>query len=245
MSLKTKLINFSIKKLLHKISRPRQSILQDVTYKHNSHPKTFNWDWSRKSFNRIAVVNYLVGKTGGLSSRYLEIGCASNDLFHSVASLHKAGVDPASGGTHRMTSDDFFATNKEVFDVIFVDGLHEYEQVHRDAINALNTVEVGGWIAFHDLLPSSWKEHHVPRISGQWTGDCWKLAVQLKASTGVEFTILDIDHGVGVMRKISNEWHVPEVSDELKAAGFDKFVEIVEALPIRSFETGMKIFSES
>ena len=122
--------------------------------------------------------------------------------------------------------------------------MHEYEQVHRDAINALNTVEVGGWIAFYDFLPSSWKEHHVPRINGQWTGDCWKLAVQLTVATGVEFTILDIDHGVGVMRKVSNKWHVPEVSDELKLAEFDKFVEILDTLPIRSFETGMKIFSE-
>ena len=112
MSLKTKLINFSIKKLLRKIARPRQSLLQDIYYRHNSHPKTFDWDWSRKSFNGVAVINYLVGKTGGLSSRYLEIGCASNDLFHSVASLQKVGVDPASGGTHRMTSDVFFATNK-------------------------------------------------------------------------------------------------------------------------------------
>ena len=113
MCLQMKLINFSIKKLLRKLSRPRQVLLQDVTYRHNSHPKTFNSDWSRKSFNRIAVVNYLVSKIGGFSSRYLEIGCASNDLFHSVASLQKIGVDPASGGTHRMTSDDFLQQTKK------------------------------------------------------------------------------------------------------------------------------------
>lgn len=30
------------------------------------------------------------------------------------------------GGTHRMTSDAFFATNEEQFDLVFIDGLHHY-----------------------------------------------------------------------------------------------------------------------
>jgi len=223
-------------KSLHGFKRYRQ----EKKYKHNSHPKTFNWDWKSKGLNRIAVVNHLISISGGLSSRYLEIGCASNALFDSVASLNKVGVDPASGGTLRMTSDNFFSQNKEIFDVIFIDGLHEYEQVHRDAINALNSVNTGGYIAFHDFLPTTWKEHHVPRISGSWTGDCWKLAVQLAESSGVEFIILDIDHGVGVMKKISDDWYVPSTTQELKSAEFDKFVSVVDELPIFSFEEGIK-----
>lgn len=35
------------------------------------------------------------------------------------------GVDPLLGGTHRMTSDAFFAANTEHFDLIFIDGLHQ------------------------------------------------------------------------------------------------------------------------
>ena len=47
---------------------------------------------------------------------YLEIGAHENELFDAVKnSFNKAvGVDPAKGGTLRMTSDAFFLTNKEV-----------------------------------------------------------------------------------------------------------------------------------
>ena len=228
-----------------KIAQKFKRFIQERNFSTHSHPKKYDWAWKTKGFNRIATVNYLVSISGGLNARYLEIGCASNALFDSVASIYKTGVDPASGGTHRMTSDSFFANNQEIFDVIFIDGLHEYEQVHRDTINALKTVEVGGYIAFHDFLPSTWKEHHVPRISETWTGDCWKLAVQLVESTGIEFVILDIDHGVGLLKKLSDDWSVPKVTEDLKTAEFDRFVAISDKLPIHSFTDGInKVVSD-
>ena len=112
--------------------------------------------------------------------------------------------------------------------------------MYKRQVNALHSVKVGGYIAFHDFLPSSWKEHHVPRISRAWTGNCWKLAVQLMESKGIEFVILDIDHGVGLMKKLSNKWHVPNVTEDLKAAEFDRFVTIVDKLPIHSFIDGIR-----
>ena len=42
-----------------------------------------------------------------------------------------------------MTSDAFFATNKESFDFIFIDGLHEANQVFRDAMNSLEWLNPG------------------------------------------------------------------------------------------------------
>ena len=230
------LANF-VRRVMYKFGR--------LKFHKHSHPEVFNWEWRKKNFNRIATVNYLVSISGGLDAKYLEIGCFSNELFNSVASLYKVGVDPASGGTHRMTSDEFFSSNKETFDVVFIDGLHEYEQVHRDAINALNSIKVGGYIVFHDFLPSSWKEHHVPRISFAWTGDCWKLAVQLMESKGLEFVILDIDHGVGLMKKLSDQWHIPNVTEDLKKAEFDSFVAIVDSLPIVPFADGISKVCET
>ena len=64
--------------------------------------------------------------------------------------------------------------------------------------------------------------------------------MQLAESSGVEFIILDIDHGVGVMKKISDDWYVPSTTQELKSAEFDKFVSVVDELPIFSFEEGIK-----
>ena len=121
-----------------------------------AHPKKFEWHWDEKSFNRIALINYLISKTGGWESNYLEIGCNKNTLFNSIAVESKVGVDPLIGGTHRMTSDEFFKNNKKLFDVIFIDGLHEYVQVRKDAANALKILKSNGYIVFHDFLPGDW-----------------------------------------------------------------------------------------
>lgn len=213
-------------------------------YKKHAHPKVYDWQWEAKGYNRIALVNFLVKNSGGHECNYLEIGCASNELFDSVFSLRKTGIDPNSGGTHRMTSDNFFEQNpKQCFDVVFIDGLHEYQQVRRDAINSLNFLNDGGWIAFHDFLPSTWKEHHVPRIQSEWTGDCWKLAIELSKADGLDFWIINIDHGVGLLRKSGIEYSLPNLSSELLDAQFDKFVEELQNLPIIDFDDAVNIIN--
>ncbi len=80
--------------------------------------------------------NLLSNYGGDLRARYLEIGCDEDATFGRIASgaYRALCVDPKSGGTHRMTSDDFFASVPESrgpFDVVFVDGLHEAQQVPR------------------------------------------------------------------------------------------------------------------
>ena len=50
-----------------------------------ANPKKYEWHWDKKSFNRIALINYLISKTGGWESDYLEIGCNKNVLFNSIA----------------------------------------------------------------------------------------------------------------------------------------------------------------
>lgn len=213
-------------------------------YKKHAHPKVYDWQWENKGYNRIALVNFLVKNSGGHECNYLEIGCASNELFDSVFSLKKIGIDPNSGGTHRMTSDNFFEQNpKQGFDVVFIDGLHEYQQVRRDAINSLNFLNDGGWIAFHDFLPSTWKEHHVPRIQSEWTGDCWKLAIELSKAQGLDFWIINIDHGVGLLRKSGIEYSLPNLSSEFLDAQFDKFVEELPNLPIIDFDDAVNIIN--
>jgi len=214
--------------------------LLKIRYINNSHEKVFDWNWDSESYNRIALVNFLIHKTGGLKSSYLEIGCQNNTLFHSVSSLNKIGVDPVSGGTHHMTSDYFFDNNNKKFDVIFIDGLHHYEQVRKDTINALSCLKKNGWIALHDFLPSSWEEQHVPRISNDWTGDCWKLALELTKSTGINFKIIKIDQGIGLIKKEKLDWKIPDLSKHLKTAQFDVFVQKVDELPIFTFEEALK-----
>jgi hypothetical protein len=194
-------------------------------------PVTLPWQWNDKP-NRIALVNLLLHDR--VAGDYLEIGCDTDVLFNSVAVAHRVGVDPARGGTVRKKSDDFFAGNTKRFDVVWVDGLHTYDQAHRDIVNALAVLKPGGWIGIHDMLPRNWVEAHVPRLipDGAWSGDVWKVCFELVAATGLEFRIVNIDRGVGVIRATAEQPSVPDLSGKLDAATFSYLADHVGELPV-------------
>ena len=203
----------------------------------NRTDRSLDFDWSSFRCNRISVVNLLMAERP--DGRYLEIGCADNVLFDAVLAADKIGVDPVRGGTHRMTSDAFFAAyDGPPFDVIFIDGLHLYPQVHRDLENALRHLAPGGWIGMHDMLPRDWLEEHVPQIrTSGWTGDGWKTAFELNAARGdLEFRLITIDYGVVVVRPTGPSPQLPDLSVELADKRFKYLVERLEGLPVVAYE---------
>ncbi len=127
---------------------------------------------------------------------YLEIGVFDNRVFNTIPLdiNQKVGVDPNRGGTHRMTSDEFFNKNDKKFDVIFIDGLHTYKQCQNDCLNAISSLKDGGFIIFHDMLPRSAQEEESVA-----SGDVWKVAVELSISENLNFVIANIDQGVGLL----------------------------------------------
>lgn len=200
-------------------------------FRHHACAERFEWDWSAIRYNRVALVNLLLAGRPWPPA-YLEIGCDRNVLFDAVPTPDKTGVDPLRGGTLRQTSDAFFAANTRQFDVIFIDGLHEYRQVRRDVINAMAALKPDGWIAVHDMLPVTWREEHVPRINKGWTGDVWKLGMELAATPGLPFRIVLIDHGVGLLRPGWPRPAVVDLSEELAGERFAYLQTYVERLPL-------------
>jgi hypothetical protein len=200
-------------------------------YRKNSSINKINEDWEAISFNRISFVNDVVAKTG--TKNYLEIGCDTNGLFQSVPVINKVGVDPIQGGNVRLESDVFFKTNTTIFDTVFIDGLHTYEQVRRDVVNSIKHTKVGGWVLLHDMIPRNWVEEHVPRIGeGAWTGDVWKVAFELMNTKGIDFKIIWADKGVGIFKILDSGVLLHDNENDLKTKDYQYFFDNYNTLPI-------------
>ena len=153
-------------------------------------------------FFRWDLLDYLIKKNN--YSDYLEIGCDKDQLFSKVNIKNKIGVDPSNGGNVRKTSNDFFSDNREFFDIVFIDGLHKYEQVKQDIINSLKFLNENGVVLVHDCMPDSLGKQAVPRYKMQWNGDVWKAIVDLRQDENLEIFTCSIDQGIGIIKKKKN-----------------------------------------
>ena len=156
--------------------------------------KRYNWGKYPKRYEILQEIIYLKNYKS-----YLEIGCDRNQSFSSIKIEKRIGIDPVEGGTHKMTSDEFFINNKKNFDIIFIDGLHEYHQVMRDIENSLRFLNKNGVILLHDCLPRTLWNQITPRINSDWNGDVWKSIVHSRTLTDVDTYTFIADRGVGII----------------------------------------------
>ena len=115
--------------------------------------------------------------------------------------------------------------------MIFIDGLHHYDQCQRDVINSLNCLNINGFLFIHDLLPLDWRMELVPRIQGKWNGDVWKVGFELTKSKDLNFYIADMDSGVGFLQKTKTKFNYNKI-DQLKDLRFIDYLKIYKQLPI-------------
>jgi SAM-dependent methyltransferase len=144
---------------------------------------------------RWHIINTLIEING--YEDYLEIGIDKGRNFGNVQAKNKTSVDPfIEGATFKITSDEFFAENTKTFDIVFVDGLHHYEQAYRDAQNALKVLNPGGTVVMHDVHPRNKRIQLVPQQSKAWTGDVWRAWVRLRMERDdLSMTALVTDKG--------------------------------------------------
>ncbi len=163
--------------------------------------KKIKYNWESYPL-RFDIINKIISKRNYTS--YLEIGCFKNETFNKINIKKKIGVDPVSGGNLRMTSDHFFKENKEKFDLIFIDGLHVYEQVIKDIFNSINILKENGIILVHDCLPRKlWYQTPI-RMSDTWNGDVWKAIVECRTLEYIDTYTCLADEGIGVIKVQKN-----------------------------------------
>jgi lipopolysaccharide biosynthesis glycosyltransferase len=150
---------------------------------------------------RHDVINAFIADRGYHS--FLEIGTDTGISIQRVKADNITSVDPdtSTPATVHMTSDDFFASCTDRYDIIFVDGLHECNQVYRDIRNALSHLNPGGAIVLHDCLPSTerMQQHADHYPGGEWTGDVWKAFVKARSELLHLMYTIDIDYGCGII----------------------------------------------
>lgn len=139
---------------------------------------------------RSNIINDTIAVNG--YSSYLEIGVEKKYCFDKIVCERKVSVDPGVHGCYdfNMTSDEFFASNESMFDMIFVDGLHTAEQCEKDILNSLRFLTPNGTIAVHDTDPPT--EFHAlekyydikdnPTVNMAWNGTVWKAIFRLRST---------------------------------------------------------------
>lgn len=205
--------------------------------------KTISREDSRK-YDRKVFTEKAIRKFDKDDCKYLEIGVCNGYIFNNLELKieNKFGVDPDRGGNYRMTSDQFFSENKDKkFDVIFIDGLHHYEQCQRDIINSVNCLKENGIILIHDMIPTNSLVEFTPRraVNSHWTGDVWKCSVELQNSNSLEFIIANCDCGVGILKPKKDFEY--KIMNEVKNLRFKEYYEnYYKNLPIVSPEEAYK-----
>ena len=158
---------------------------------------------------RTELINSLIIKNN--FKTYLEIGVNTpaqpgyNWVGIKVPIKH--GVDPNVDTTYKMTSDEFFEKYiTQKYDIIFIDGLHIFEQVYRDIINSLNNLNDNGIIVVHDCNPITEITQRRIRASDAWHGDVWKSIVKLRIENPeIDICTVNTDEGCGIIKKGKQE----------------------------------------
>jgi hypothetical protein len=154
------------------------------------------YDYSSRRIN--ALLNSFSAPT-----RYLEIGVETGQTFFAVTSPQKTAVDPtftfdldeaqsAEPTSHffQITSDDYFQNHwdGQPFDIMFLDGLHTWDQTYRDFCNSLLAMHKRSVIILDDVFPNdvfSCNRDQVEAVmmrqfmtndpSNAWHGDTYKV----------------------------------------------------------------------
>ena len=176
-------------------------------------------------------LNAISLRLGGIE-RYLEIGVAKGNTFFNVEASDKHAVDPRfrfdignrsdfkNETFHSVTSDEYFSKSSDEskpFDLIFLDGLHTYNQTLKDFLNSLAVAHKKTIWLIDDTVPRDAisAEPSLDKVKSArsienndsdqtWMGDVFKVVVFIDHFFS-QYTCLTLkDHGQTVVLPISS-----------------------------------------
>lgn len=163
---------------------------------------------------------------------YLEIGVEYGLTFEAVQIPKKVGVDPypkfntwlkpRNTKIYSITSDRFFGMHKrQLFDLVYLDGLHTFEQTYKDLRNASRMMTDKGLLLIDDTVPcdefsalpdqqESYKRRELAGgvNTGSWHGDVFKLLWILSEYYSEEldwYTLIDLQNPKTLVLKKSKK----------------------------------------
>jgi len=157
---------------------------------------------------RFEVINRVIDSIG--AKTYLEIGVNtpkqpgySRDKIKAQV-VHGVDPNPNSAADYIMTSDLFFSSHCSIYyDVVFIDGLHLFEQAYKDILNGLENLREGGVVIVHDTRPDSritQTRNHGK--ANKWHGDVWKAILLLRLThPALNVFTVDTDEGCTIISK--------------------------------------------
>ena len=171
--------------------------------------------------NRTDIINLIAKRIDARS--YLQIGGgATTGNFNSIAVAGKIQATP-SGSVHdhrvcRVTAAEFWQDNSLAWDLIFIDGDHQYQAVKYDIYHAAACLEPGGVLVIRGVLPSSAREGATDRPAAgvAWCGEAWRAWCDLRAwgySNGQVTFAIDADYGIGIVYGDTEHWRDDEAGE--------------------------------
>ena len=208
---------------------------------------SLKYQMNKKICNRTTIIQTLINKFH--YKNYLEIGVEKGLNFFQIDIDKKIGVDPNFRFDitkfnnknnlllYKMTSDEFFRNipdfvKDEGLDIVFIDGLHTYEQSLRDIENSLKFLNKDGVIIVHDCYPKDPVEA-LPTLEiakahknykQSWRGEVYKAIIELRIRRDdLYICVINCDCGVGIIKFGIPEYKLKINVKDIKKINFKMF----------------------
>jgi hypothetical protein len=190
---------------------------------------------------------------------YLEIGVSHGVTFNSVKANRKIAVDPKfeiepahrepNSEYYEIISDLYFETlarDAYPFHVIYLDGLHTFEQTLRDLMNAIEFLRRDGIIIIDDVFPDSYHAslqdyretvavgNAIKATDHSWMGSTYRLVFFIQSFLPrFNYATVEDNHGQLVMWRANRP---PELF-------FERQIEDISRLEFRHVVTERNAFN--